>query len=147
MHFLNPHCPDQEILGIACKIHAELGYEVQDKIAFHDVSKFETALDLRIVIFHRSCSGKLEVYKNTDEIHKNTVHLYLHEGHYNMIKNLKAFLGYSYVCEYCFQGFKDRSLHYCKFTCTYVIQVNVTRTLRSGSSVWTALDIADLTLL
>ncbi len=116
-HFLNPHCPDQEILGIACKIHAELGYGPQDKIAFHDVSKFEAALDLRIVIFHRSCSGKLEVYKNTDEIHKNTVHLYLHEGHYNMIKNLKAFLGYSYVCEYCFQGFKDVSLHYCKFTC------------------------------
>ncbi len=116
-HFLNPHCPYQELHAIACKIHSELGYQAQDKIAFHDVSKFESALDLRIVIFHRSCSGKLEVYKNTDELHKNTVHLYLHDGHYNLIKNLKAFLGYSYVCEYCFQGFKDRSLHYCKFTC------------------------------
>ncbi len=116
-HFLNPHCPDQELFDIAGNIHAELGYGPQDKIAFHDVSKFEAALDLKIVIFHRSCSGKLEVYKNTDETHKNTVHLYLHDGHYDMIKNLKAFLGYSYVCEYCFQGFKDRSLHYCKFTC------------------------------
>ncbi len=116
-HFLNPHCPDQEIHGIAGKIHAELGYGPQDKIAYHDVSKFEAGLDLKIVIFHRSCSGKLEVYKNTDEPHKNTVHLYLHDGHYNLIKNLKAFLGCSYVCEYCFQGFNDRSLHYCKFTC------------------------------
>ncbi len=116
-HFLNPHCPDQELHAIACKIHSELGYQPQDEIAFHDVSKFESALDLRIVIFHRLCSGKLKVYKTTDELHKNTVHLYLHDGHYNLIKNLKAFLGYSYVCEYCFQGFKDRSLHYCKFTC------------------------------
>ncbi len=116
-HFLNPHCPDQELYTIACKIHVELGYSPQDKIGFHNVSKFESALDLRIVIFHRMCSGKLEVYKTTDELHKNTVHLYLHDGHYNLIKNLKAFLGYSYVCEYCFQGFKDRSLHYCKFTC------------------------------
>ncbi len=116
-HFLNPHCTDQELHAIACKIHAELGYSPQDKIAFHHVSKFESALDLRIVIFHRMCSGKLEVYKTTDGLHKNTVHLYLHDGHYNLIKNLKAFLGYSYVCEYCFHGFNDRSLHYCKFTC------------------------------
>ncbi len=43
-----------------------LGYEPQDKIAFHDVSKFETGLDLKIVIVHRSSLGKLEVYKNTD---------------------------------------------------------------------------------
>ncbi len=57
------------------------------------------------------------MYKNTDETHQNTVHLYLHEEHYYMIKNLKGFLGYGYVCEYCYQGFNDRSLHYCKFTC------------------------------
>ncbi len=45
-------------------IHTELGYESQDKIAFHDVFKLEKPLDLKIVIFHRSSSGKLEVYKN-----------------------------------------------------------------------------------
>ncbi len=89
---LNPHCPDQELHAIACKIHAELGYSPQDNIAFHDVSKFESALDLRIVIFHRSCSGKLEVYKTTDELHKNTVHLYLHDGHYKFDKKFEGVL-------------------------------------------------------
>ncbi len=116
-HFLNPQCPDQELVRIGRDIHTELGYEPQDKIAFHDVYKFEKALDLKIVIFHRSSLGKLELYKNTDETHQNTVHLYLHEEHYYMIKNLKGFLGYTYVCEYCYQGFNDRSLHYCTFTC------------------------------
>ncbi len=116
-HFLNPHCPNQKLIRIAKHIHTDLGYEPQDKIAFHAVSKFETGLDLKIVIFHRSSSGKLEVYTNTDETHQNTVHLYLHDEHYYMIKNLKAFLGYGYVCEHCYQGFNDRSLHYCKFTC------------------------------
>ncbi len=116
-HFLNPHCSDHELIRIGESIHTELGYKPQDKIAFHDVFKFEKALDMKIVIFHRSSSGKLEVYKNTDETHQNTVHLYLHEEHYYMIKNLKGFLGYGYVCEYCYQGFNDRSLHYCKFTC------------------------------
>ncbi len=76
-NFLNPHCPDQELIRIAKNIHTDLAYEPQDKIAFHDVSKFETALDLKIVIFHRSSSGKLEVYKNTDETHQNTVHIYI----------------------------------------------------------------------
>ncbi len=94
-----------------------MGYGPQDKTAFRDTSKFETTLDLKIVIFLRSCSGKLEVYKNTNETHQNTVHLYLHDDYYYMIQILKAFLGYSYVCEYCYQGFKDHSLHYCKFTC------------------------------
>ncbi len=116
-NFLNPQCPDQELVRIGRDIHTEQGYEPQDKIAFHDVFKFEKALDLKIVIFYRSSSGKLELYKNTDETHQNTVHLYLHEEHYYMIKNLKAFFGYAYVCEYCYQGFNDRSLHYCKFTC------------------------------
>ncbi|KAL0146560.1 hypothetical protein M9458_058191 [Cirrhinus mrigala] len=115
--FLNPQCPDRELFRIANIIHTELGYDPQDKIAYHDVSKFESHSDLKIVIFHRSYSGKLEVYKNTDDPHPKTVHMYLHDDHYYMIKNLKAFLGYSYVCEYCYHGFKDRSSHYCKFTC------------------------------
>lgn len=116
-HFLNPQSPDYELMRIARGIHTDLGYDPRDKIALHDVSKFEAHLDLKIVIFHRSGSGKLEVYKNTDEIHQKTVHLYLHDDHYYGIKNLKGFLGYSYVCEYCYHGFKERTSHYCKFTC------------------------------
>ncbi len=125
-HFLNSQCPDQELVRIVNNIHADLGYWPQDKIAFHNVSKFETAIDSKIVIFHRSCSGKLEVYTNTDETHQDTVHLYLHDDHYYMIKNLKAFLGYSceycykvllHVCEYCYKGFNDLNLHYCTFIC------------------------------
>ncbi|XP_052426447.1 uncharacterized protein LOC127968976 [Carassius gibelio] len=116
-HFLNPQCTDAELMTLARNIHTDLGYDPQDKIALHDVSKFEAFLDLKIVIFHRSGSGKLEVYKNTDEPHHKTLHLYLHEEHFYGIKNLKGFLGYGYVCEYCYRGFNDRSLHYCKFTC------------------------------
>ncbi len=87
-HFFNSHCPDQELIRIANNTHTDLGNGPQVKIAFHDVSKFEMALDVKIVIFHRSCSGKLEVYKNTDETHQNTVHLYLHEDQYYMIKSI-----------------------------------------------------------
>ncbi len=91
-HFLNPRCPSQELVRIADNIHTDLGYHPQEKIAFHDASKFESYLDLKIVVFHRSCSGKLEVYKNTDEIHQNTVHLYLHEDHYYMITKFEGVL-------------------------------------------------------
>ncbi len=38
---LNPHCPDQELIRLASNIHTDLGYGPQDKIAFHDVAKFE----------------------------------------------------------------------------------------------------------
>ncbi len=39
--FLNPHCLDQELIRIGRSIHTEQGYKPQDKIAFHDVFKFE----------------------------------------------------------------------------------------------------------
>ncbi len=113
--FFKPALSRPGVARIACKIHAELGYGPQDKIAFMTYLNSKRSR-LEIVIFHRSCSGKLEVYKIQMK-HTRTPHLYLHE----VIIIDKKFEGvlrlHSYVCEYCFQGFKDRSLHYCKFTC------------------------------
>ncbi|XP_067291546.1 uncharacterized protein [Pseudorasbora parva] len=116
-HFLNPKAPDDELKKIAEEIHTRAGYTTQTKIGFHDISIFERFLDLKIVVFHRDCSGKLLVYKNSDELHPKTVHLFIHESHYYLIKNLKAFIGNNFVCEFCYKGFNDIRLHKCKYAC------------------------------
>ncbi len=143
-HFLNPHCPDQELIRIAKNIHTDLGYEPQDKIAFHDVSKFETALDLKIVIFHRSSSGELVVYTNADETHQNNVHLYLHEEHYYMIKNLKGLLGYGMSASIAIKDLTIVVYIIVNLHVTYAIRLSATRTPRNGYSAMIARGIADL---
>ncbi|XP_039511243.1 uncharacterized protein LOC120466725 [Pimephales promelas] len=116
-YFLNPTFTDQQLQKSAMDIHTSCGFAPHDKIGFHDLNIFERKLNLKIVVFHRDCTGKVQVYKNTDEIHPKTANLYIHESHYYLIKNLKGFLGTSYVCQFCYRGFNDRRLHKCKYVC------------------------------
>lgn len=85
-HFLNPKSTDQELKKLATDIHRDAGYPPQRQIGFNGISVFEQRLDLKIVVFHRDCSGKLEVCKNSDELHSKTVHLYIHDSHFYLIK-------------------------------------------------------------
>lgn len=117
-HFMNPNSSDQELKKIGADIHRDAGYTPQRMIGFNDISVFERQLDLKIVVFHRNCSGHLEVHKNYDELHPKTIHLYIHDGHYYLIRNLKGFIGSSYVCTFCYKGFESRRLHKCKFACS-----------------------------
>ncbi|XP_053481752.1 uncharacterized protein LOC128608210 [Ictalurus furcatus] len=116
-HFLQPHTPCSELESLAASLQKTAGYSVQQKIGFNDITRFERLLHVKIVVFHRTCSGLLEHFTNNDEPHNKTVFLYLHNEHYFLIKNLKAFIGTPYVCEYCYRGFTSRRDHRCKYVC------------------------------
>lgn len=116
-HFLNPEKPHTELEAVAASIQKSAGFTDQYKISFNDIACFEHMLDIKIVTFHRTNAGKLEKHTTTDEPHPKTVFLYLHESHYYLIKNLKAFLGVPYVCRFCYQGYTCRRDHRCRFVC------------------------------
>ncbi|XP_048008700.1 uncharacterized protein LOC125243250 [Megalobrama amblycephala] len=116
-HFLNPEKPHTELEAVAASIQKSAGFTDQHKISFNDISCFERMLNIKIVTFHRPNARMLEKYTTTDDPHPKTVFLYLHDSHYYLIKNLKAFLGVPYVCVFCYQGYTCRRDHKCKFVC------------------------------
>ncbi|XP_059395371.1 uncharacterized protein LOC132127485 [Carassius carassius] len=116
-HFLNPQKPHTELEPVASALQESAGYTDQHMISLKDIAQFERMLNIKIVVFYRTNTGKLEKYANTDVPHPKTVFLYLHDNHYFMIKNLKGFIGTPYVCEYCYQGFTAQRDHRCQYTC------------------------------
>lgn len=93
------------------------GYSEQHKIGFNDITQFEGMLDIKIVVFHWSCTDVFEKYMSNDAPHHKTVFFYLHNGRYFMIKKLKAFIGTPYVCDYSYQGFTSHRDNHCKYVC------------------------------
>ncbi|XP_026139311.1 uncharacterized protein LOC113115834 isoform X1 [Carassius auratus] len=115
--FLNPQRPESELEKLASVIQNSVGFSIQDRIGLGDIASFERALDIKIVVFHRSNAMILETYKNSDEPHPKTVFLYLHDDHYYMITSLKAFLGSPYVCPFCYKSYSNLRYHRCKHVC------------------------------
>ncbi|XP_056591324.1 uncharacterized protein LOC130431856 isoform X1 [Triplophysa dalaica] len=117
-HFLDPLAEHAVLESRACDIQTAAGLTSQECVGYNHVACFEQPLGLKIVVFTRASGGKLEMYKTHDEPHDKTVFLYLHDGHYHMIEYVEAFLGYPYVCSYCYKGFTNRLNHDCAYNCS-----------------------------
>jgi hypothetical protein len=46
------------------------------------------------------------------------IHLYLHDGHYDVITSMPAFLNRSYYCHHCQKGYDHKEEHKCNNICT-----------------------------
>lgn len=117
-YFLEPHAEYEELERMAVDIQTAAGLTPQDCVGFNHITKFESVMKVKIVVFYRSSEGVLEHHKTHDEPHKKTVFLYLHDAHYHLITRIKAFVGSSYVCEHCYKGYTNRQGHDCKYTCS-----------------------------
>lgn len=115
--FFEPQKPHTELIPIAAELQTSAGYSDQDMIGFNDTAKFERLSYIKIVVFHRSDTGKLEKFVTKQAPHSRTVFLYLHDGHYFMIKKLNAFIGTPYACEFCYIGYTNRRDHWCFYFC------------------------------
>ena len=69
------------------------------------------------MVFYRLGTDNLLKYQSSDTPQSTTLFLYLHDEHYYMIRNLKAFLGMPYVCQFCNTGFTCCQDHSCKYSC------------------------------
>ncbi len=128
--FSRSQLPESELESRATVIHNDAGFSNQDKIGLHDIARFENQLDIKIVVFYRTSAGALETFKNHGEFHPKTMFLYLHDEHYYMILNLTAFIGASYVCQFCYKGYEKFEITIVNTSAMYVSIEIVSNTLK-----------------
>ncbi|XP_076840973.1 uncharacterized protein LOC143485425 isoform X1 [Brachyhypopomus gauderio] len=115
---LNPGRSHFEICRIAEQLQRDAGLRPQDEVGFADVHRFESHLNCKIVVLHRTVSKKGYSFFQTSEIpNDRTLFIFLHDKHYYGVKNIKGLLGAAYFCNYCYATYNDRRSHSCKYAC------------------------------
>ncbi|XP_049332872.1 uncharacterized protein LOC125801098 isoform X1 [Astyanax mexicanus] len=116
---LNPEQSDYQIEQNARQLQSDVGLSVNDTVSFADITRFEQKLNCKIVVLFRTTKVKkgYSFFQTTKTPHSKTLFLFLHKNHYYGVKNLKAVLGTTYVCSYCYAGFNDKKHHKCDYHC------------------------------
>ncbi|XP_075784357.1 uncharacterized protein LOC106731428 [Pelodiscus sinensis] len=85
-------------------------------LSFTDVGSFEERLGVTIaVLCHKK--GHWRFFTTGGARHPKTVFVLLHDKHYYGILNIKAFIGASYLCNYCYATYSHKHQHACKGHC------------------------------
>ncbi|XP_039614013.1 uncharacterized protein LOC120532230 [Polypterus senegalus] len=102
----------------ARQLHVRAGLSLDQKVAFSDVEKFESLLGIKIIVWYQEPNTSALLKFEASQARKpKTVFLFLHNEHYYGILNLKGFLGFDYICDFCYSGYSAPSLRCCKHQC------------------------------
>ena len=78
----------------------------------------EDIFDIRICVVS-ALAGNRFIYKGKEQNAENgTVYLYHSDNHFDVITNVKGFLGVRYFCEHCLKGFRQAGSHSCARYCS-----------------------------
>ncbi|XP_053573371.1 uncharacterized protein LOC128663189 isoform X1 [Bombina bombina] len=107
---------DSELIVQAREMHKTLCIPDEHLVNFSDIQAFEKLLNVTIkILYHNQGSWQ---YFYTDGPCKDKVLFVLHHNeHYYGIKNIKAFIGHDYFCQYCHSIFHHKNNHSCKYFC------------------------------
>lgn len=100
----------------ALKLHSRAGVPVK-RCGLEKVKKFQEVLpEYQLVIVSAECFDQI-VYKGPDA--DKVIFLYFHNGHFNIITSMKAFLDRAYFCLKCCKGYdvEDGRHHRCDKCC------------------------------
>lgn len=116
-HVSDPKLTDRECerQGREWQCRAEL--DTQTPVTFSDIAKFEVILSRKIVVFYRNGHDQPLSHFETNSEGSNPLFLFLQANHYYGIKNVKAFVGTQFFCNYCYKGFNNFYVHSCKGYC------------------------------
>ncbi|KAL2102869.1 hypothetical protein ACEWY4_002037 [Coilia grayii] len=115
---LNPNTHPGEIPMLAKEMHARAGLKEQDSVGFRHLPNFEALYNVRIVVYFKDELGVFTKHKTSDaKTGVKTVVLYLYKGHYYGVLNPAGFLGHSYYCESCCNGYDSKLTHMCDGYC------------------------------
>ncbi|XP_054722797.1 uncharacterized protein LOC129232693, partial [Uloborus diversus] len=81
---------------------------------YREIAIFEQHLNVQIVVFSSENLNKVS-YKGQNRPER--INLYLHQGHYDVIKGLKGFYSSNFYCEHCEKPFNNRENHRCPEAC------------------------------
>ena len=96
------------------------GVDLTNGATDEEIRRFQTFLtDYTIVIFNRR-DGRDVKFQGPVAPGRITLNLFYENNHFDVITNLTAAFGFTYVCEVCRKGSKDKYAHLtCPFKCTH----------------------------
>ncbi|KAF8789739.1 hypothetical protein HNY73_007658 [Argiope bruennichi] len=101
------------LLNRARILHNDAGVPL-GPCSYSEIRTFEDFLDIQIVVISSESLNKVS-YKGRDR--ERRINLWLHNGHYDVIKSLKGFYGSDNYCEPCEKPFMNLEDHRCQFVC------------------------------
>lgn len=123
---LNPSLSMPEAEKQGQELQKSVGKSENDKVSLAEIVKFEKEKNCKIVVFWKTLEspGYTHYSSETAPCPERTYYLFLHEGHYYGIKNIKGFLGVSYVCAFCHKGYNRQNGHKCEDACNVCLDPN-----------------------
>ena len=99
--------------------------EAQNGCDFRDLQKMGDCLPPGMVIRVFSADNFNELVFETIPVQgllnendgRKYINLFLHHGHYDLIRAMPAFFGMAYFCEHCVRGYTNKENHRCPDTC------------------------------
>ncbi|KFM66257.1 hypothetical protein X975_14126, partial [Stegodyphus mimosarum] len=88
---------------------------------FAEISIFEDYLDTQIAVFSSENLNQV-VYKGKERSQR--INLWLHDGHYDVIKSIKGFFGSKYYCLLCEKTYEHPENHRCENACPICLRTD-----------------------
>ncbi|KAL3987174.1 homeobox protein Nanog [Sarotherodon galilaeus] len=118
-HLLHPDFNDQQAEVFGREIQQKAGLNDQTPVGFNQIITFERLLGCKIIVFYRNENDRsLCKFETSTPNTEKTLCLFLFENHYYAIKNLKGFMGTSYLCNHCYIGYNHVLSHFCRARCS-----------------------------
>ncbi|XP_025767680.1 uncharacterized protein LOC112848298 [Oreochromis niloticus] len=122
-HLLHPDFNDQQAEVFGREIQQKAGLNDQTPVGFNQIITFERLLGCKIIVFYRNENDRsLCKFETSTPNTEKTLCLFLFENHYYAIKNLKGFMGTSYLCNHCYIGYNHVLSHFCRARCSVCMQ-------------------------
>ncbi|MCP5060057.1 MAG: hypothetical protein GY937_25425, partial [bacterium] len=86
-----------------------------DEIKCMEQALLERGMSVQVKVFAKDCCNAL-LYSGTEA--NEQVYLYLHDGHYDIVKSPSGFFNSSFYCKHCDKAYSNRYKHRCKYVCT-----------------------------
>ena len=97
------------------------GMSANTQVALKDVSKFDKCFKKFQINVHRLDCGKLKKIHSGKNNKTDSLNVFYHDNHFYPIVNFKAFIGVSYICEYCDFATSNQLFHHvCKAKCFFL---------------------------
>ncbi|GBO07509.1 hypothetical protein AVEN_105708-1 [Araneus ventricosus] len=103
----------------ARELHKKAGIPL-GPCTFAEVARFEKVLDIQIVVISTEERNGV-AYRGRDRSRR--INLWLHNGHYDVIKSLKGFFASNHYCERCEKPFENLENHRCPMACHICLRV------------------------
>ncbi|XP_075888841.1 uncharacterized protein LOC142892509 [Nelusetta ayraudi] len=117
-HLTQPGLTNAEAFERGRELQHLAGLDPETLVTLADMRRFEEVVQRKIVVFHRDSEERaLRLFDTAYPRCGDPLFMFLFQGHYYGIKNVKGLLGVNYVCGYCYRGYREIEKHTCMGYC------------------------------